>query len=70
MNKKTKAKEDQGYNVKPILAICSNCMHYKSDMVKLSQYSSYTAEKTKRCCLGSFAVMKTATCNYFSPEIL
>ena len=60
MSKQSILKTNQGYELKPVFAICSNCKHFKSD--KIINEWNYEDEKNIRCELGGFAVKKTATC--------
>ncbi len=60
------AKDQQGYQEKPVPHVCANCKYYSSDFVEnKGRYGSWTEEKNKRCILGDFAVKKTASCNKF-----
>lgn len=62
MSKQQQAKDEQGYNPKPIHPMCSNCTSFKSEFVK-AIYHDYSEEKNIRCELGGFAVKKQGTCN-------
>jgi hypothetical protein len=54
-------KEKMGYDPKPIRKMCTNCVHFASDMVR-NEYG-YDEEKNTRCLIGEFAVKKTAVCD-------
>lgn len=60
MSKKANLKTEQGYEPKPIFAMCSNCKHFKSD--KIMNQWNYEEEKNIRCGIGEFAVKKQGTC--------
>jgi len=60
MSKQANSKKEQGYEPKPIFAMCSNCKHFRSD--KIVNQWNYEEEKNKRCGLGEFAVKKQGTC--------
>lgn len=63
MSKQAKAKEEQGYDPKPVPRICSTCMHFSSRKEKLvHEFGTYTQEKDIRCSIGGFAIKKTAAC--------
>lgn len=36
--KKQAAKDSQGYQIKPVFPMCSNCAHFKYDVVKRNGY--------------------------------
>lgn len=58
-------KKEQQYNAKPIQRMCSNCEHFKMDLVEVTPiwgFTSYQKEKNLRCEIGKFAVNKTANC--------
>ena len=56
-------KEKMGYDPKPIRKMCSNCVHFKSDITIETAYArEYVIEKNLRCLIGEFAVKKTAVC--------
>lgn len=60
------AKEQQGYNPKPLPSVCMNCAEYRSDKgVSRGTFGDFKWERNIRCGLGGFAVKKTATCNEF-----
>ena len=64
MSKQSKAKEEQGYEAKPIFNMCSNCKHFKSEMItEQTSFGDYTKETNIHCSLGGFAVKKQGTCN-------
>lgn len=60
MSKQSEAKEAQNYIAKPKPPMCSNCVHYKSEMVE-NEYH-YIQEKNMRCGRGGFAIKKTSNC--------
>lgn len=60
MSKQANSKTEQGYEPKPIFAMCSNCKHFRSDKIK-NQWN-YEEEKNIRCGIGEFAVKKQGTC--------
>lgn len=63
MNKQSEAKAAQNY--RKTANTCSNCAHYKSEIVEFnsSWYGKRTKETGIHCSLGGFAVLKTATCD-------
>lgn len=63
-----KAKEEQGYQEKPIQRTCSNCKNYSSLFV--TNEFGYEEEKQKTCFLGGFAVKKMAVCNLHDFKIV
>ena len=65
MSKQTEAKKTQNYTPKATPAYCSNCQHYKSDLVKerTSWGGEWTAEKNIRCSIGEFAIKKQGVCD-------
>lgn len=70
MSAQSEAKATQGYTPKPILPICGNCGHYRSDTRSYPPEVTwnrveYTEEVSKRCALGGFAIKKTATCREY-----
>lgn len=62
-----KAKEEQGYQEKPIQPMCSNCAYYQS-VLSPNGYG-FVEEKEKRCAIGGFAVKKMATCKKHSLKV-
>lgn len=60
MSKKANSKTEQGYEPKPIFAMCSNCKHFRSDKI-INQWN-YEEEKNIRCGIGEFVVKKQGTC--------
>lgn len=60
MSKKANSKSEQGYEPKPIFAMCSNCKHFRSDKI-VNEYN-FPEEKNIRCGIGEFAVKKQGTC--------
>lgn len=57
-------KQKMGYEEKPIRKMCSNCVHFKSDIIEEVIYGRiYYNEKNLRCLIGEFAVKKTAVCD-------
>jgi hypothetical protein len=69
MSIQSENKEKQGYVPKPEFPMCSNCAHFKSDMVATG-YGGYMAEKNIRCGVGEFAVKKNGTCNYHTRNLI
>lgn len=65
-SKQAQAKHDQGYNPKPVPAVCSTCKHFQCDRVQVhpkSEWSSaYFEDKNLRCAIGGFAVKKQGAC--------
>jgi len=68
MSKKANKKTEQGYEPKPIFAMCSNCIYFKSDFEK-KEYG-YMAEKNIRCGVGHFAVKKQGTCKLHELKVI
>ena len=60
-------KESQGYVERP--ACCGTCKNYYREWVTMpaaDKWSKpYEKEKSKRCVIGLFAVMKSAHCNLY-----
>jgi hypothetical protein len=57
-------KEKMGYDPKPIRKMCSNCVHFASDVIAKTTYGhEWNEEKNIRCLIGEFAVKKTALCD-------
>jgi hypothetical protein len=68
MSKVAKAKEVQGFQVKPIHPRCADCKNFSFDVIReKSTWGSaiYVSEKNLRCTLGGFKVGKNSTCNLF-----
>ena len=65
MSKQSEAKKRQNYNPKPDQAVCSNCIHYASEITEREGVfgGTYKDEKNKTCTFGGFVVKKTATCS-------
>lgn len=64
MSKQEKAKQSQGYEPKPVVPMCSNCVHYLSDYVEAHGWqTTWTEEKNIRCGIGGFAVKKQGKCS-------
>lgn len=65
MSRVTEAKKTQGYQARPVKAVCMNCLHYTSETEnKTSAWgTAYSVEKNIRCGIGRFAVMKLVTCD-------
>ncbi len=76
MSKQSEAKQKQNYCDKPIPRICANCIYLKQNFF----HYTYTGERVEgenpdtsrfthsdklRCKIGSFAIKKTATCDFF-----
>lgn len=62
MSKQSEAKIAQNYRTTS--DTCSNCVHYRSELVQRSYgFTAWADEKNKRCGLGGFAVHKTAVCD-------
>ena len=65
-SKAQQAKEAQGY--KKTSNQCKNCYHFASDRIEVANpfyaigTSFYTVVKNKRCTLGNFPVLSTASC--------
>ena len=61
-------KKDMGYESKPIVATCSNCEAFSSDMVTQNKgYGDWTSEKNLRCTFSNikhFKVAKTGKCKH------
>lgn len=68
MAKKTLAeiKKEMGYEAKPVVATCSNCESFSSDIVTQNKgYGDWTSEKNLRCTYLSdkhFKVAKNGKC--------
>lgn len=63
MSKQSKAKEDQGYQDKPVFPMCSNCQHFNIEIATIeTRYGNYTKEQNIRCTIGGFAVKKQGNC--------
>ena len=65
MSKQLQAKLNQGYQLKPVLPVCSNCTHFKSDLIPSEWNNDYIQEKNLRCGIGGFAVKKQSTCREY-----
>lgn len=65
MSKQSEAKKKQGYVTKIVPMVCSNCVHYESDVANVKSWTGtvYCDERKKRCGIGGFAVAKTGSCN-------
>ncbi len=57
-----------GYNEKPVPQTCANCRQFISVKVPHKYAPSYLKEVNKRCVIGGFVVMKTATCDLFESK--
>lgn len=68
MSKKANLKTEQGYEPKPIFAMCSNCKNFKSDH-ETTTYG-YVAEKNIRCGIGGFAIKKQGTCKFHELKVI
>lgn len=56
-------KERQEYERKPVWPTCSNCEHFSMRTERLSRHGcEWVKEKDKRCGVGCFTTIKTATC--------
>lgn len=53
MSKIANSKTEQGYEPKPTIPMCSNCKHFKSDIIVNNW--NYSEEKNIRCGIGGFA---------------
>lgn len=63
MTKQQVEKEKQGYNEVSIVAKCSNCVHFRSEIsLENCLGFQYGAEKNIHCNIGKFKVKKTAVC--------
>ena len=71
MSKQTDAKARQGYNLKPIMPVCSTCRYYTSRMVRegTSPGSVWERETQLRCGIGGFAIKKMASCDEWEPKV-
>lgn len=69
-SKQQQAKERQGYEIAPVLPVCSTCQHYTSRMVSetTSWGQTFEQEKDLRCGIGGFAIKKTASCVSWEPK--
>ena len=67
-NKVQLTKEAQGY-IEKSPACCGTCEHYRSEMVTMPApdpwNGPYLAERSKKCSIGGFSVMKTSHCNLY-----
>lgn len=61
MSRHANAKVEQGYEPKPVLKVCENCLHFNPT----GNYSEAFGNELVRCALGGFKVKKKATCNLF-----
>jgi hypothetical protein len=68
MSKQSEAKKRQGYVKKSVPQVCMNCKQFISDKVPYSYNPAILKEVNKRCVIGGFAVMKTATCDLFESK--
>lgn len=71
MSKQTDAKARQGYNLKPIMPVCSTCRYYTSRMEsgKTSWGAKWNQEKELRCGIGGFAIKKMASCDEWGLKV-
>ncbi len=67
MSKKSNKKQEQGYEPKPTVAMCSNCNNFKSDFI-VKTYG-YKQETNIRCGVGSFAVKKQGVCKLHEKKL-
>jgi hypothetical protein len=70
MSKQSEAKENQGYNPKPVLPICSNCKNYLSDSKEEQGAFGgvWHKEINIRCGIGGFAIKKQGNCKLHEPK--
>lgn len=68
MSKQSEAKVLQHY--RNIVACCTNCKNYQSDVTKRPATFSWnkhrTTEKNRRCGIGGFTVQATGYCAFFA----
>lgn len=66
MTKKTEAKINQGFVLRPVSRECGNCKNYNSTF--FWDTKGRCTEKRMRCEIGGFSVKKTNSCNLFESE--
>lgn len=70
-SKVEKTKYDQEYTKKP--RQCNNCKNYQSELIKIPAdrwYQERHVEKNKRCGIGGFAVLSSASCKLYEPVVI
>ena len=69
-SKQQQAKERQGYEITPVLPVCSTCQHYTSRIERGENFWGHGVEQEKdlRCGIGGFAIKKTASCVSWEPK--
>lgn len=63
MSKKANSKTEQGYEPKPIFAMCSNCKHFRSDKIT-NEYNYVEEKKTLDAELESLQLRSRELANY------